>query len=174
MSVDLSPVIAATTHWLMCNYPPTGNTVRAARAQAQAWQAVMAAAWLRYPTAMDVALLDLVGPGGCDRLDWVVGSELVGPAGEADAWRTWVDEVVTSWAACLLTDADLALAAVDAVADSEHASGLDHEFRRLITPDERDSQAAALLRHPDLLAPIANLHRGQLLERLSADAVEAA
>jgi hypothetical protein len=168
MTRDLSPVIAATTHWLTRAYP-AGGAFRAALAQAQARQAVTVAAWLRYPTAMDAALLVLVGPGGADRLDWLVGA----PAPEAgmpgESWRTWVDEVIASWAACLLADPALATSAVAAVADSEHAAGTARDYRRLTDPDSSDDHAAALLRHPDLLAPIAELHRDELLARLSAD-----
>ena len=86
-------------------------------------QAATVAAWLRYPTSVDAALLTLVGPGGSGRLDWLVGAD----AGEFDdaeyAWRSWVDEVVASWAACLLTTPALAAAAVAALTGSEHADG---------------------------------------------------
>ncbi|MDF3149099.1 hypothetical protein PBV88_49980, partial [Streptomyces sp. T21Q-yed] len=82
------------------------------------------------------------------------------------AWRTWVDEVVASWAACLLSDCELARLAVAALADGGHATGVPVEFRRLVSPDTRDREAAALLRHPDLLAPVAALHRPALHERL--------
>lgn len=87
-----------------------------------------------------------------------------------EAWRTWVDEVVASWAACLLADTALAAEAVRAVADCEHTGGLARNFRRLTQPDQADLEAAALLRHPDLLAPIADLHRDQLIERLAGTA----
>ncbi|WP_181796103.1 hypothetical protein [Streptomyces sp. WELS2] len=43
------------------------------------------------------------------------------------------------------------------------------EYRRLLAPDGRDRRAAALLRHPDLLAPVAALHHDQLLDRLTPD-----
>ena len=47
-------------------------------------------------------------PGGSGRLDWLTGAEAV-TADEAEyAWRSWVDEVVASWAACLLTTPALA------------------------------------------------------------------
>jgi len=49
------------------------------------------------------------------------------------------------------------------------AGGLPNEFRRLLNPDERDRQAAVLLRHPDLLEPIAELHRDTLLYLLGAE-----
>jgi hypothetical protein len=91
-----------------------------------------------------------------------------------DVWRTWVDEVVTSWAACLLTHPRLAAAAVAALARCEHASGLHYDFRRLTAPDAHDEHAAVLLRHPDLLAPVADLHRARLRERLHGDAAQAA
>jgi hypothetical protein len=37
----------------------------------------------------------------------------------------------------------------------------------LTAPDDSDRKAAALLRHPDLLAPVAGLHQDQLLDRLN-------
>jgi hypothetical protein len=78
-----------------------------------------------------------------------------------------VDEVVVSWAACLLTDPELAELAVVAIAEDGHmGAGTPVEFRRLLAPDERDRRAAALLRHPDLLAPVADLHHAQLVDRL--------
>ena len=58
---------------------------------------------------MDAGLVELAGPGGSARLDGLTGS---GPVREEDAWRTWVDEVVASWAACLLCDPALAPGAV--------------------------------------------------------------
>ncbi|MEV7997104.1 hypothetical protein AB0O67_36050, partial [Streptomyces sp. NPDC086077] len=82
------------------------------------------------------------------------------------AWRTWVDEVVASWAACLLTDPGLARRAVTALADGGRITGEPAEFRRLVAPDAHDRQAAALLRHPDLLAPVAELYQEPLLDRL--------
>ncbi|MFJ6770563.1 hypothetical protein ACIQOV_06245 [Kitasatospora sp. NPDC091257] len=42
-------------------------------------------------------------------------------------------------------------------------------MRRLTDPGTHDAQAAALLRHPDLLEPVAALHRGQLVERLTVE-----
>ncbi|HEY8371985.1 MAG TPA: hypothetical protein VIL00_04495 [Pseudonocardiaceae bacterium] len=166
MSVDISPVIAATTYWLTRAYPAVGGPFSTALAEAQARQAATVAAWLRYPTSTDAALLLLVGPGGAARLDRLALGDLSEPAVRDQPWRTWVDEVVTSWAACLLTDSALAVAAVAALESAEHCQGLPVEFRRLTHPDERDRQAAALLRHPDLLAPVADLHRAALLERL--------
>ncbi len=79
--------------------------------------------------------------------------------GAADAWRTWVDEVVASWAVSLLADPELAAHAVRALAEG----GTPVDYRRLLTPDDGDRRAAALLRHPDLVAPVAVLHRAELL-----------
>ncbi|MDN0199798.1 hypothetical protein [Streptomyces sp. S.PNR 29] len=168
MQADLSPVIAATAQWLTCAYPSSGGALASALCEVQARQAVTVAAWLRYPTPMDAALVGMAGPGGSARLDWITGAD-----GAADdhtdgqAWRTWVDEVVASWAASLLTDPELAVLAVAAVAEGEHTTGTPSTFRRLVTPDESDRRAAALLRHPDLLAPVAELHHAQLLDRLN-------
>ncbi len=135
--------------------------------EVQVRQAVTVAAWLRYPTPMDAALVAVSGPGGSARLDWITGADDCG-FGDAEgfAWRTWVDEVVASWAASLLSVPALAAAAVAALDETGHMDGLTVEFRRLVSPDERDRRAAALLRHPDLLAPIAELHHDQLLARL--------
>jgi hypothetical protein len=66
----------------------------------------------------------------------------------------------------------LAAVAVAALPTTEHAPGLSFEFRRLLEPDDQDQRAAVLLRNPDFLAPVADLHRPQLLQRL--DSVEAA
>lgn len=167
MLADLSPLIAATAQWLTCAYPPSGGALAAALCEAQARQAVTVAAWLRYPTAMDAALVGMAGPGGSAALDWLTGvtvSDTDEPA--TWAWRTWVDEVVASWAAGLLTDPALAAAAVAALTEGEHTTGTPAEFRRLTAPDEADRRAAALLRHPDLLAPVTELHHAQLLRRL--------
>ncbi|MGC9669511.1 hypothetical protein ACNTMW_23530 [Planosporangium sp. 12N6] len=168
MPANLSSVIAATAQWLVRAYPAPGGTFSAALAEVQARQAATVAAWLRYPTVMDAALLGVVGPGGADRLDWLVGADATERSDTEYAWRTWVDEVVASWAACLLADADLAAAAVAAVGGSDHMAGLYCDFRRLTAPDDRDRYASALLRHPDLLDPVARLHRDQLLARLRA------
>ncbi|MFC8916111.1 hypothetical protein ACGF5F_06560 [Streptomyces sp. NPDC047821] len=166
---SLSPLIAATARWLTRAYPPGGGALDHALAEAQARQAVTVAAWLRYPTAMDAALVAVAGPGGSSGLDRVTGADgTEAGAGEPDAWRTWVDEVVASWAASLLSTPGLAAAAMEALAGSPHLEGAPVEFRRLVDPDERDRRAAPLLRHPDLLAPIAELHRDQLLLRLAA------
>ncbi|MEU1309110.1 hypothetical protein ABZ419_09470 [Streptomyces cinnamoneus] len=174
MSADLSPLIAATAQWLTRAYAPGGGTLDSVLAGAQARQAVTVAAWLRYPTVLDAGLVMVAGPGGSARLDWLAGTDH-GEPDEADhAWRTWVDETVASWAAALLSDRRLAAAAVAAVGDSDHALGLPVEFRRLTAPDEHDGRAAPLLRHPDLVAALAGLHRGELLGRLDAGHAHAA
>jgi hypothetical protein len=184
-STELAPVIAASTHWLARAYPPAtpgpgsdADSGSHARAELQARQAVTVAAWLRYPTAMDAALVAMAGPGGSAVLDWRTGSEPDDETAESEGWRTWVDEIVVSWAACLLADPMLAVRAVKAVAavadtapddrprprarPAGLAADLPREFRHLITPDARDRAAGALLRHPDLLEPIAALHRADL------------
>ncbi|MFD8225924.1 hypothetical protein ACFV16_17315 [Streptomyces massasporeus] len=168
MQADLSPVIAATAQWLTRAFPASGGALASALCEVQARQAVTVAAWLRYPTEMDAALLGVAGPGGSGRLDWVTGADApLGDDTDAHAWRTWVDEVVASWAACLLTDPELAARAVAALADGSHSTGTRAEFRRLVDPDAGDRNAAALLRHPDLVAPVAGLHQGRLLDRLN-------
>ncbi|MDN3293933.1 hypothetical protein QWM81_07715 [Streptomyces ficellus] len=170
---SLSPLIAATAQWLTRAYPTGPGALDRALAEVQARQAVTAAAWLRYPTEMDAALVAVAGPGGSARLDWITGTDGTGPdearhgAEERHAWRTWVDEVVASWAASLLSRPELAAAAMDALAGSAHMGDAPVDFRRLVRPDEHDRRAAALLRHPDLLAPIAELHHAQLLDRLN-------
>ncbi|MGC0327786.1 hypothetical protein RKD23_000776 [Streptomyces sp. SAI-170] len=170
MLADFSSLIAATTRWLACAYPPGGGALAAALCEAQARQAVTVAAWLRYPTPMDAALVSLAGPGGSARLDWITGAD-AGESGEdGSGWRTWVDEVVVSWAACLLTDPVLAARGVAAATKAEYAPVTPLGFRRLTDPDAHDHQAAALLRHPDLLAPVAALHRSDLLDRLGLTA----
>ncbi|MFJ8149817.1 hypothetical protein ACIQ8D_27420 [Streptomyces sp. NPDC096094] len=171
MHADLSPVIAATAQWLTRAYPASGGALAGALCEAQARQAVTVAARLRYPTPIDVALLGVAGPGGSARLDWITGADGTAVAdADGDAWRTWVDEVVASWAACLLTDPELAALAVAALADGDLVSGAPSgtpvEFRRLLAPDEQDRRAATLLRHPDLAAPVATLHHAQLVARL--------
>jgi hypothetical protein len=141
----------------------------AALCEAQARQAVTVAARLRYPTPMDAALVVMAGPGGSARLDWVTGADTTDAADpDGHAWRTWVDEVVASWAAGLLTDPQLARLAVAALAEDGRPGGAPAEFRRLLDPDERDRRAAALLRHPDLVLPVAELHQDGLLDRLSS------
>ncbi|MFD5279524.1 hypothetical protein [Streptomyces rubrogriseus] len=167
MHTDLSPVIAATAQWLVRAYPASGGALADALCEVQARQAVTVAARLRYPTPMDVALLGVAGPGGSARLDWITGADGATPTDpDADAWRTWVDEVVASWAACLLTDPALAGPAVAALAEGGPSAGTPAEFRRLLAPGDADRRAAALLRHPDLVAPVAALHHAALLARL--------
>ena len=183
-STALSPVIAASTHWLTRAYPGgESNTVSYTLAELQARQAITVAAWLRYPTEVDAALVAIAGPGGSAVLDWKAGSEPEDEFADGEGWRTWVDEVVVSWAACLLADPMLARRGVDSVIaalppaqpapgprpHSRRAGGPANEFRRLLNPDGRDREAAALLRHPDLLEPIAAMHRGTLLYLLDAE-----
>ena len=99
-SAELSPVIAASTHWLARAYPAARpDTIAHTRNELQAGQAVTVAAWLRYPTAMDAALVAIAGPGGSAVLDWRAGSEPEDEHAPTEGWRTWVDEVVVSWAA---------------------------------------------------------------------------
>jgi hypothetical protein len=117
----------------------------------------------------DAALVGLVGAGGSGRLDWLTGSDAVSIDEVEYAWRTWVDEVVASWAACLLTTPELATDAVAALAGCDHVAGVPTDFRRLTEPNDHDRRAAALLRHPDLLAPVADLHRASLLRHLQGD-----
>ncbi|MDF3299037.1 hypothetical protein [Streptomyces tropicalis] len=169
MSEELSPLIAATVQWLTGAYPASGGALDRVLCEMQAHQAVTVAARLRYPTEMDAALVGLSGPGGSSRLDRLTGVD--GASGEdpgAHAWRAWVDEVVASWAACLLTDPELAGRAVAAVTRGERAVDARAEFGRLVAPDAHDRRAAALLRHPDLLAPVTALHRTALRDRLSS------
>ncbi|MDI6101148.1 hypothetical protein QLQ12_21265 [Actinoplanes sp. NEAU-A12] len=189
-STALSPVIAASTHWLARAYPGgDSNTVAHTLAELQARQAVTVAAWLRYPTEIDAALVAIAGPGGSAILDWKAGSEPDDEFADGEGWRTWVDEVVVSWAACLLADPLLARRGVDSViaampVQQDHrprpharrttGTGMPTEFRRLLQPDSRDREAAALLRHPDLLDPIASLHRDTLLYLLDAEPADLA
>jgi hypothetical protein len=184
-STALSPVIAASTHWLARAYPGgESNTVAHTLAELQARQAVTVAAWLRYPTEIDAALVAIAGPGGSAVLDWKAGSEPDDEFADGEGWRTWVDEVVVSWAACLLADPLLARRGVDAVIAAlpvpdqrprpyarRASDSRPNEFRRLLTPDARDREASALLRHPDLLEPIAAMHRDTLRYLLDAEAV---
>ncbi|GLY00064.1 MULTISPECIES: hypothetical protein [Actinoplanes] len=185
-STALSPVIAASTHWLARAYPGgDANTVAHTLAELQARQAVTVAAWLRYPTVIDAALVAIAGPGGSALLDWKAGSEPEDEFADGEGWRTWVDETVVSWAACLLADPSLARRGVDAVIaampvpdprprpNGRRTGGLPNEFRRLLSPDPRDLEAAVLLRHPDLLEPIAAMHRDTLLYLLDAEPEQA-
>ncbi|WP_371502833.1 hypothetical protein OG871_36930 [Kitasatospora sp. NBC_00374] len=165
MPTDLTPVIAASARWLLNAYLPPAGAFSRALAEAQARQAATLAAALCYPTTLDVQLLGLLGPGGADRLDRLTGCD---PNPDDTAWRTWVDETVVSWAACLLADPDLAARAHRNLATAEHHTepgGL----RRLTDPGARDTEAAALLRHPDLLEGIAGLHRARLMELVNVE-----
>ncbi|MFB8182247.1 hypothetical protein ACFC8N_40890 [Streptomyces sp. NPDC055966] len=162
MPTDLTPVIAASARWILAAYPPPAGALNRALAEAQARQATTLAATLRYPTTMDVQLLHLLAPSGSARLDWLTAGE-PHPDDADTAWRTWVDETVVSWAACLLADPALAIRADQALAGSEHHAG---GLERLTHPSAHDSEAAALLRHPDLLEDIAALHRPQLVALL--------
>jgi hypothetical protein len=186
-SAELSPVIAASTHWLARAYPPAAaDTATFTLAELQARQAVTVAAWLRYPTEMDAALVAIAGPGGSAVLDWRTGSEPDDEMAEDEGWRTWVDEVVVSWAACLLADPVVAARAVDSVAAAVPPGAADDrprpfprrpggpagEFRRLTHPNARERDASVLLRHPDLLEPVAALHRDDLYYLLGVEAWE--
>ncbi len=185
-SAELSPVIAASTHWLSRAYPAgAADSIAHTLAELQARQAVTVAAWLRYPTEIDAALVAIAGPGGSAVLDWRAGSEPDDEQSDEEGWRTWVDEVVVSWAACLLADPVLARKGVDAVIAAvphtpesrprpypRRTGGLPNEFRRLLDPDDRDREAGVLLRHPDLLEPIASMHRDVLLYLLDAEVSE--
>lgn len=162
MSNSLDHVIAATTQWLVSAFPATGGAHADALARQQARQAVTVAAWLRYPTQTDAELLDLLPPSG----SWWLDDLAVGV--EAAPWRTWVDDVVACWAAVLLTDRELAVRACEIIATCEHTGGLPMQFRRLTHPDHIDSAAAALMRHPDLLEPLADRHRAELERTLAA------
>lgn len=181
---ELSPLIAASTHWLARAYPSDdGGSAAATLVELQARQAVTVAGWLRYPTAVDAELVAIAGPGGSAALDWRVGSEPDDEESAEQGWRTWVDEVVVGWAACLLADPALAARAVSALVAARpdtapdprprphprRPGGLPSEFRRLTMPDARDRAAATLLRHPDLLAPVADPHRDSLLALLHAE-----
>jgi hypothetical protein len=164
MTDPLDHVITATTQWLVSAFPSTGGVHADALARQQARQAVTVAAWLRFPSKLDAELLDVVAPSGSWWLDEMpVDAEL-------EPWRTWVDETVACWAAALLSDRTLAVQASEAVAGCEHTGGLPMQFRRLTHPDHIDAAAAALLRHPDLLAALADRHRGELAEALGVAA----
>ena len=179
----LSPLIAASTHWLARAYPAAqSGRLAITLAELQARQAVTVAAYLRYPTRMDAELVAIAGPGGSALLDWRAGSEPDDEWSDHEGWRTWVDEVVVSWAACLLADPLLARRAVTSAAavappidDRPRPRRPDEltEFRRLTQPDARDRAAAVLLRHPDLVEPVAAMHRADLLYLLDAESVAA-
>lgn len=165
MTDPLEHVIAATTQWLVSAFPTIGGTHAEMLCRQQARQAVTVAAWLCYPTATDAALLAVLPPSG----SWWLDSMPVDV--ELEPWRTWVDETVVSWAAALLADRELAVRACAAIANCEHTGGLPLQFGRLTHPDHVDAAAAALLRHPDLLAPLAQRHRAELSHALDATAV---
>jgi hypothetical protein len=156
---DLSPVIHATTRWLLSAYPPLPGFLSFRLAEAQVRPAVAVAARLRYPTDLDAGLLLLTGTGGAGRLDWLTGSDVHPTPGEP--WRAEVDEVLASWAAALLTDADLVSAAIAVAPVAE-------DLDRLTAPDARDLAAAADLRHPERMAAITALHLTALEETLAA------
>lgn len=164
VSTDLTPVIAACTRWLLTAFPAPAGALSRALAEAQARQAAMLSADLCYPTDMDVQLLHLLGPSGSGRLDRLAGND---PCPDDAAWRTWVDETVVSWAACLLADPALAERAHQSLATTGHRG--EPGSLRLIRPGIHDSEAAALLRHPDLLEGIAGMHRPRLVELLNAE-----
>ncbi|WP_431676190.1 hypothetical protein [Kitasatospora sp. KL5] len=173
MPTDLTPVIAASTRWLLTAYPPPPGAFARATAEAQARQATTVAAALCHPTALDVELLHILGPGGSHHLDHLTGTGTGtgtdDPAhAEQSDWRTWVDETVVSWAACLLADPALAARAHQALAATEHPR-IAGDPRRLTLPAQRDTDAAPLLRHPDLLEPVAALHRHRLLALLTPE-----
>ncbi|MFF3327468.1 hypothetical protein [Streptomyces sp. NPDC002889] len=169
MPGDLSPVIAAAARWLLTAFPAAAGALNYALAEAQARQAATVAAALRYPTTLDIELLNLLGPGGSDRLDALTGAEQQNMEEAEHSWRTWVDETVVSWAANLLADPRLAATAEAALSTTEHGAGNAGDPRRLTIPSPRDHHAAPLLRHPDLLSPITSLHRAALLELLEAE-----
>ncbi|MEU0967304.1 hypothetical protein ABZ357_18400 [Streptomyces sp. NPDC005917] len=122
----------------------------------------------------------VVGPAhGSARLDCTTGADATADESvphdpDRDAWRTWVDEVLASWAACLLSDREPAGTAVTAPAAGARPTGPAAGFRRLVEPEVRDLRAAALLRHPDLLAPVSDLHRPGLVGLLCPGRTEAA
>ncbi|MFI6149696.1 hypothetical protein [Streptomyces sp. NPDC051109] len=164
MSADLTPVIAASTRWLLTAFPPSPGAFNQALAEAQARQAVTLAAALRYPTPLDAQLLHLLGPGGSAQLEWLTSGD---QGGDAEAgWRTWVDETVVSWAACLLAAPALALDAHHVVDRGQAGAG---DVARLTRPGDHEHDAAPLLRHPDLLEPVAALHRALLLDLLDGE-----
>ncbi|MFH8370084.1 hypothetical protein [Streptomyces sp. NPDC018031] len=88
--------------------------------------------------------------------------------------RTWVDETVASWAACLLIEPALADAAVHALDGSEHTATSPVAFPRLTDPDPHDLQAARLLRDPEFVSPVAALHRARLAALLATTLPDAA
>lgn len=166
--MPLTPVIAACTRWLTSAYPPPDGAVNRALAEAQARQAVMLAAHLRYPTDLDAQLLQFLGPGGAAGLDRLTGMDW---HPDQAPWRTWVDESIVSWAACLLADPALTARALQALDGARpDRTGV---LGRLMLPGPRDEEAAVLMRHPDLLEPVAGLHRAALWELLGWDSAVA-
>ncbi|CAM5235717.1 hypothetical protein SVIOM342S_03489 [Streptomyces violaceorubidus] len=161
------PAIAATAQWLTRAYPASGGALADALCEAQARQAVTVVARLRYPTPMDVALLGVAGPGGSARADRVTGAD-----GATSAYRTrtpggpgWTRSSPAGRPVCWPTPA-LAWLAVAALAEGGPSAGTPAEFRRLLAPGDADRRAAALLRNPDLVAPVAALHHAGLMARL--------
>ena len=133
---------------------------------------------------MDAALVAIAGPGGSAVLDWRAGSEPDDEEAEDEGWRTWVDEVVVSWAACLLADPMLARRAVDAVAAAVPAA------RRRERPRPRAGPAPPACRPssagcsaptsgtatrpcccatPTCSSPVAAMHRDNLLYLLGVE-----
>ncbi|MFH7594594.1 hypothetical protein WDV06_05735 [Streptomyces racemochromogenes] len=167
MSADLAPLTAAGARWLLTAFPPSAGAFNRALAEAQARQAVALAAALRYPTPLDAELVRLLGPGGSARLDWLTGADHRDDSDDEAGWRSWVDETVVSWAACLLAAPALA-------ADAHRLAGRGRvgEVTRLTRPGGHEHAAAPLLRHPDLLEPVAALHRAPLLELLALPETE--
>ncbi|MGY1712003.1 hypothetical protein ACI8AC_21095 [Geodermatophilus sp. SYSU D00758] len=159
LSAHLHGVVTAGAQWLLTAFPPPAGALAGVRAQAQARAATTVAALLRHPTALDDQLLELCGPGGCVGLDRVSGAVRGPDADSRDPWRTWVDEVVVSWAAVLLGEPAVARRAARAVGERDDGP--------LGAPAARDLAAGGLLRHPDLLAPVADLHRDALLVTLT-------
>ncbi|MFE1788948.1 hypothetical protein ACFW7J_11235 [Streptomyces sp. NPDC059525] len=158
MSTDLVPPTAAARR-LLTAFPPSAGAFSRALAEAQARQAVTLAAALRYPTPLDAELLHLLGPSGSARLDRLTGADHQDDSDDEAGRRSWVDETVVSWAACLLAAPALA-ADAHRLADR----GRVDEVTRLTRPGGHEHAAAPLLRHPDLLEPVAALHRAPLLE----------
>lgn len=149
--------------------PPATGPLNQALAEAQAGHAATIAAALRYPTALDAELLDLLGPGGS------------GQAGLRHRRRRTP------------ADGRHPRLAHPGRRDRRQLGGLPAGRRRprrpgrrlpgrhpprprqrgrrapaSTIPSPRDHRAAPLLRHPDFLGPIADLHRETLLSLLGA------
>ncbi|WP_042364594.1 hypothetical protein [Streptacidiphilus neutrinimicus] len=144
-----SAVVAAAAARLERDFPAPAGAVNRALAHAQAHQAAAVAAELRFPTALDRALLELTGPQGSED-------------------EPWLDAAVLGWAAALLADPDLARRATTVAGLSPAA------HRRLTEPGPREQAAAALLRHPDLLDATALPYHDQLLAAVARGPQEAA